>query len=119
MPSAFATPVTQMSQKKTKALPASPGRTLNSPARRLARAPADARQVNRSFARTDTRVRLGRRFALAASVAIVTSPRPPKSFLLSNELAEYLVAHGTPPDRVQERLIEDTAALGAVSGMQI
>ena len=45
--------------------------------------------------------------------------RPPKSFLLSSELAEYLVAHGTPPDVVQEALIEETAALGAVAGMQI
>ena len=45
--------------------------------------------------------------------------RPPKSFLLSAELGEYLVAHGTPPDVVQEALIEETAALGAVAGMQI
>ena len=45
--------------------------------------------------------------------------RPPKSFLLSAELAEYLVAHGTPPDAVQEALIDETAALGAVAGMQI
>jgi caffeoyl-CoA O-methyltransferase len=45
--------------------------------------------------------------------------RPPKSFLLSSELSDYLVAHGTPPDAVQTSLIEETAALGAVSGMQI
>jgi caffeoyl-CoA O-methyltransferase len=45
--------------------------------------------------------------------------RPPKSFLLSSELADYLVAHGLPPDAVQEALIEETAALGAVAGMQI
>jgi caffeoyl-CoA O-methyltransferase len=45
--------------------------------------------------------------------------RPPKSFLLSSELADYLVSHGTPPDAVQEALIEETAALGAVAGMQI
>jgi len=45
--------------------------------------------------------------------------RPPKSFLLSSELAEYLVAHGTPPDAVQEALIAETATLGAVAGMQI
>jgi caffeoyl-CoA O-methyltransferase len=45
--------------------------------------------------------------------------RPSKSFLLSSELGEYLVAHGTPPDVVQEALIEETAALGAVAGMQI
>ncbi len=45
--------------------------------------------------------------------------RPPKSFLLSSELADYLVAHGSPPDAAQVALIEETAALGAVSGMQI
>jgi len=45
--------------------------------------------------------------------------RPPKSFLLSSELAEYLVAHGTRPDDVQQDLIEETATLGAVAGMQI
>jgi caffeoyl-CoA O-methyltransferase len=45
--------------------------------------------------------------------------RPPKSFLLTPELADYLVAHGTPPDSQQRDLIEQTAALGAVSGMQI
>ena len=49
----------------------------------------------------------------------MAAARPPKSFLLSPELAEYLVAHGTPPDAVQEALIEETAALGAVAGMQI
>jgi caffeoyl-CoA O-methyltransferase len=53
-------------------------------------------------------------------------PRPsvsamdqPKSFLLSAELHEYLVAHGTPPDDVQRALIAETAALGPISGMQI
>ena len=45
--------------------------------------------------------------------------RPPKSFLLTPELADYLVAHGTPPDAEQRDLIEQTAALGAVAGMQI
>jgi caffeoyl-CoA O-methyltransferase len=48
-----------------------------------------------------------------------SAPRPPKSFLLSAELADYLVNHGTPPDAVQRALIEETAALGAVAGMQI
>ena len=43
----------------------------------------------------------------------------PKSFFLGAEIHEYLVAHGSPPDGVQTRLIEATAALGAVSGMQI
>ena len=49
----------------------------------------------------------------------MAAARPPKSFLLSSELADYLVAHGTPPDAVQEALIEETAGLGAVAGMQI
>lgn len=49
----------------------------------------------------------------------MADPRPPKSFLLSSELADYLVAHGTPPDPVQRALIEETAALGGVSAMQI
>ncbi len=43
----------------------------------------------------------------------------PKSFFLGGAIHEYLVAHGTPPDPVQSGLIERTAALGAVSGMQI
>jgi predicted O-methyltransferase YrrM len=43
----------------------------------------------------------------------------PKSFLLTADLADYLVGHGTPPDPVQRALIEETAALGTVSGMQI
>ena len=43
----------------------------------------------------------------------------PKSFFLGAEIHAYLVAHGTPPDPVQLALIERTAALGAVSGMQI
>jgi caffeoyl-CoA O-methyltransferase len=43
----------------------------------------------------------------------------PKSFLLSEPLADYLVAHGTPPDAVQEGLIAETAALGPVAGMQV
>ena len=43
----------------------------------------------------------------------------PKSFFLGAEIHEYLVAHGTPPDPVQQRLIEATAALGGISMMQI
>ena len=43
----------------------------------------------------------------------------PKSFFLGAEIHEYLVAHGSPPDAVQAHLIEVTAALGPVSGMQI
>jgi caffeoyl-CoA O-methyltransferase len=43
----------------------------------------------------------------------------PKSFLLTAELGDYLVAHGTPPDDVQKELIVETAALGPVAGMQV
>jgi predicted O-methyltransferase YrrM len=43
----------------------------------------------------------------------------PKSFFLTPEAADYLVAHGMPPDDVQRDLIAETAKLGGVSGMQI
>ncbi len=43
----------------------------------------------------------------------------PKSFQLSPELHNYLLDHGTPPDEVQQGLIEATAALGGISVMQI
>jgi caffeoyl-CoA O-methyltransferase len=43
----------------------------------------------------------------------------PKSFFLTPEAADYLVAHGTPPDDVQRDLIAETAKLGGVAGMQI
>jgi caffeoyl-CoA O-methyltransferase len=43
----------------------------------------------------------------------------PKTVAVTPEVHAYLVAHGTPPDEVQRSLIEATAALGAVSGMQI
>jgi len=43
----------------------------------------------------------------------------PKSFHLPSEIHAYLVAHGTPPDAVQQALIEDTKALGGISIMQV
>jgi caffeoyl-CoA O-methyltransferase len=43
----------------------------------------------------------------------------PKSFNLSPEIHQYLVAHGTPPDDVQRSLIERTSELGGISMMQI
>jgi caffeoyl-CoA O-methyltransferase len=43
----------------------------------------------------------------------------PKSFFLSSEIHEYLLAHGQRPDAVQQSLIDATAALGPVAGMQI
>jgi caffeoyl-CoA O-methyltransferase len=42
----------------------------------------------------------------------------PKSFFLDDQLADYVVAHGTPPDDVQTELIAETAKLPA-HGMQI
>jgi caffeoyl-CoA O-methyltransferase len=35
----------------------------------------------------------------------------PKSFFLTPEIHDYVVAHGTPPDAVQRALIEETAQL--------
>jgi caffeoyl-CoA O-methyltransferase len=35
----------------------------------------------------------------------------PKSFFLTPEIHEYVVAHGTPPDEVQQALIAETAEL--------
>jgi caffeoyl-CoA O-methyltransferase len=43
----------------------------------------------------------------------------PKSFQLSAEIHAYLVAHGTPPDDVQEALIAETRGLGMIAGMQV
>jgi caffeoyl-CoA O-methyltransferase len=43
----------------------------------------------------------------------------PKSFFLSGDIHAYLVEHGTPPDDVQRALIEETAELGPVAGMQV
>ena len=43
----------------------------------------------------------------------------PKSFFLPQSVHDYLVRHGTPPDDLQRRLIEETRGLGAISMMQI
>jgi caffeoyl-CoA O-methyltransferase len=43
----------------------------------------------------------------------------PKSFLLTADLASYLVSHGSPPDARQLALIDETAALGPIAGMQV
>ena len=32
----------------------------------------------------------------------------PKSFFLTPEIHQYVVAHGTPPDAVQQALIDET-----------
>ncbi len=42
-----------------------------------------------------------------------------KSFLVNDELAEYLGAHAEAPDDIQLRLQADTAALGAWAGMAV
>ena len=43
----------------------------------------------------------------------------PKSFHLGAEIHAYIVAHGTPPDAIQQELIEETGKLGGISLMQI
>jgi caffeoyl-CoA O-methyltransferase len=43
----------------------------------------------------------------------------PKSFFLGEQVHAYLVEHGTPPDPIQQGLIEQTADLGGISMMQI
>jgi len=43
----------------------------------------------------------------------------PKHTPITEELHEYLVAHGAPPDDVQRALIEATAKLGPIARMQI
>jgi caffeoyl-CoA O-methyltransferase len=43
----------------------------------------------------------------------------PKSFQLSAEIHDYLIAHGSPPDDIERALIEETAALGDIARMQI
>jgi len=44
---------------------------------------------------------------------------PNKSFQLGAEIHQYIVAHGTPPDAIQQELIEETRQLGGISLMQI
>lgn len=43
----------------------------------------------------------------------------PKSFLLTDDLHDYLLAASTPVDAVASSLIEETAAMGDVSTMQV
>jgi caffeoyl-CoA O-methyltransferase len=55
------------------------------------------------------------------TLSFPTESRPavsPRSFLLSNALNEYVLAHSEAPDAVQRALIEETAAL-PMGGMQI
>ena len=46
-------------------------------------------------------------------------PDTPKHTPITPALHEYLVAHGAPPDAVQQSLIEETAKLGRIAMMQI
>jgi caffeoyl-CoA O-methyltransferase len=41
-----------------------------------------------------------------------------KSAWMTDDIHDYIVAHSTPPDEVQQRLIDETATLGRASGMQ-
>ena len=43
----------------------------------------------------------------------------PKSFHLSPEIHDYIVAHGTPPDAIAAELMAETQKLGGISIMQI
>jgi caffeoyl-CoA O-methyltransferase len=43
----------------------------------------------------------------------------PKSVRVSSSVHRYLVAHGSPPDEIQQGLIDDTKTLGGISVMQI
>jgi len=43
----------------------------------------------------------------------------PKSFLLSEDIHDYLIEHSTPLDDIRTRLIAETAELGGISVMQI
>ena len=43
----------------------------------------------------------------------------PRSYLLDDATAAYVVAHAEPADEVHQWLVEQTAALGPVAGMQI
>jgi caffeoyl-CoA O-methyltransferase len=44
---------------------------------------------------------------------------PPKDFHLSPAVHDYIVAHGTPPDEIQQGLIDATRELGGISIMQV
>jgi caffeoyl-CoA O-methyltransferase len=43
----------------------------------------------------------------------------PKSFFLSSEIHDYLIAHGTPPDAIQRALTKETEKFGGIAMMQI
>jgi caffeoyl-CoA O-methyltransferase len=43
----------------------------------------------------------------------------PKSFLLTDDLHRYVIAHSTPLDAVSQQLVEETAELGGIAVMQV
>jgi caffeoyl-CoA O-methyltransferase len=43
----------------------------------------------------------------------------PKSFFLSSEIHDYLIAHGTPPDATERALARETSELGGIAMMQV
>jgi caffeoyl-CoA O-methyltransferase len=43
----------------------------------------------------------------------------PKSVRITSSIHQYLVEHGSPPDEIQQALIDETQTLGGVSVMQI
>jgi caffeoyl-CoA O-methyltransferase len=45
--------------------------------------------------------------------------RQPKSFQLSPDIHAYLVSHTSPIDEIQQELVDETVALGAISRMQV
>lgn len=49
----------------------------------------------------------------------MSDPQGPKGIGLTDDLHQYLLAHGATPDPVQQSLIDATAALGPVARMQI
>jgi caffeoyl-CoA O-methyltransferase len=62
---------------------------------------------------------LTRRALVGSCVPVYRAGMSPKSFFLSSEIHEYLLDHGQRPDAIQQSLIDATAELGSVAGMQI
>lgn len=53
------------------------------------------------------------------SSGVVSFDMTPKTLGLNAELHQYLLAHSSPIDHVQQSLIDETSALGGISRMQI
>ena len=93
-----------------------PRRGHVAPARRMARVGRRGARRGRHAVRAHLRpARLrrrerdhGRRRRVTAAWTLMAGP---KSFFLTPEIHEYVVTHGTPPDAVQQALIDETAEL--------